>query len=296
MYNSYHTNFILSPILNILRETVTACTGVGEGIETQSLCEYVLQTTFLKMTGASEQKLKCICWEIATYDYEYRHKYLRKNYGECSRYADKNSIYVDLKTEITKIDETFSISSIFEDIDISQKISGYIVKKAIKNQQKKGKTFTNENLQKAIAGMQNYHSKHGLCEEETIRLKKTELLLMKYEEIVSILDNSLLSVWKQHEYNFFKTKWEDFISINFATTELFDSNLQTIYETIVYNHRNRCAHNLTSYQHNLPTLQSLLNPNFDYENYFFRFIILILIDEIFMRLYRTFMAAIDGIV
>lgn len=296
MYNSYHTNFILSPILNILRETVTACTGVGEGIETQSLCEYVLQTTFLKMTGASEQKLKCICWEIATYDYEYRHKYLRKNYGECSRYADKNSIYVDLKTEITKIDETFSISSIFEDIDISQKISGYIVKKAIKNQQKKGKTFTNENLQKAIAGMQNYYSKHGLCEEETIRLKKTELLLIKYEEIVSILDNSLLSVWKQHEYNFFKTKWEDFISINFATTELFDSNLQTIYETIVYNHRNRCAHNLTSYQHNLPTLQSLLNPNFDYENYFFRFIILILIDEIFMRLYRTFMAAIDGIV
>mgnify|MGYP003449923063 CR=1 FL=1 len=296
MYNSYHTNFILSPILNILRETVTACTGVGEGIETQSLCEYVLQTTFLKMTGASEQKLKCICWEIATYDYEYRHKYLRKNYGECSRYADKNSIYVDLKTEITKIDETFSISSIFEDIDISQKISGYIVKKAIKNQQKKGKTFTNENLQKAIAGMQNYYSKHGLCEKETIRFKKTELLLMKYEEIVSILDNSLLSVWKQHEYNFFKTKWEDFISINFATTELFDSNLQTIYETIVYNHRNRCAHNLTSYQHNLPTLQSLLNPNFDYENYFFRFIILILIDEIFMRLYRTFMAAIDGIV
>ena len=279
-----------------MRETVTACTGVGEGIETQSLCEYVLQTTFLKMTGASEQKLKCICWEIATYDYEYRHKYLRKNYGECSRYADKNSIYVDLKTEITKIDETFSISSIFEDIDISQKISGYIVKKAIKNQQKKGKTFTNENLQKAIAGMQNYYSKHGLCEKETIRFKKTELLLMKYEEIVSILDNSLLSVWKQHEYNFFKTKWEDFISINFATTELFDSNLQTIYETIVYNHRNRCAHNLTSYQHNLPTLQSLLNPNFDYENYFFRFIILILIDEIFMRLYRTFMAAIDGIV
>ena len=59
-----------------MRETVTACTGIGDGVETQSLCEYVLQTTFLKMTGASEQKLKCICWEIATYDYEYRHRYL----------------------------------------------------------------------------------------------------------------------------------------------------------------------------------------------------------------------------
>lgn len=301
MYNNYHTKFILSPICNILRETVTACTGIGDGVETQSLCEYVLQTTFLKMTGASEQKLKCICWEIATYDYEYRHRYLRKNYGECSRYADKNSIYIDLKTEITKIDETFSMSSIFDDIDISTKVSIYIydkiIKKAIKNQQKKvGKKLTHESIQKMIDGMQNYYSKHGLCEEETIRLKKTELLMMKYKELVSILDTSLLSIWKQHEYNFFKTTWNDFLSINFATNELFDSDLQTIYETIVYNHRNRCAHNLTSYQNNLPTLKSLLNPNFDYENYFFRFLILILIDDIFIRLYRKFLSLADSIV
>ncbi len=283
-----------------MREAITACTGIGDGIETQSLGEYVLQTTFLKMTGASEQKLKCICWEIATYDYEYRYKYLRKNYGECSRYADKNSIYIDLKTEITRIDETFSISSIFEDIDISAKVSSYIdnniIKKAIKNQEKKeGKKLPNESLQKMVTGMQNHYSKHGLGEEETIRLKKTELLMMKYKELVSLLDTSLLSVWKQHEYNFFKTKWEDFLPINFATNELFDSDLQTIYETIVYNHRNRCAHNLTSYQNNLPTLKSLLNPNFDYENYFFRFLILILIDDIFIRLYRKFLSLADGI-
>ena len=56
MQNSSQRKFILTPIASILRDTVTACNGVGHGIETQSLGEYVLQTTFLKMTGASEQK------------------------------------------------------------------------------------------------------------------------------------------------------------------------------------------------------------------------------------------------
>lgn len=57
MFNNKQDKFILTPVLNILEETRTACCGIGNGIETQSLCEYVMQTTFLKMTGASEQNL-----------------------------------------------------------------------------------------------------------------------------------------------------------------------------------------------------------------------------------------------
>ena len=88
MRNNTHTKFILTPILSILKESIIACRGIGIGIETQALSEYVLQTTFLKMTGALEQKMKCICWEIASNDYEYRYQYLKKNYGECSSYKD----------------------------------------------------------------------------------------------------------------------------------------------------------------------------------------------------------------
>ncbi len=117
MQGNNHTKFILTPILNILKETVIACRGIGYGIETQSICEYVMQTTFLKMTGALEQKMKCICWEIASNDYEYRYQYLKKKYGECSNFKDKNSVYKDLIKAIVKLNKAFDYNSIFSDIE-----------------------------------------------------------------------------------------------------------------------------------------------------------------------------------
>lgn len=110
MQSSIHSKFILTPIIDILQDAVNACAGIGNGVETQPLGEYVLQTTFLKMTGASEQKLKCICWEMATNDYDYRYRYLKKNYGECSSYGDKSSIYKDIIERIGKIDSSFRVT------------------------------------------------------------------------------------------------------------------------------------------------------------------------------------------
>ena len=72
-----HTKFILTPVFEILKDCVNATKGIGTGIETYPLCDYIMQTTFLKMTGASEQKLKCILWEIATNDYTFRYEFLR---------------------------------------------------------------------------------------------------------------------------------------------------------------------------------------------------------------------------
>ncbi len=299
MQNNQHTKFILSPILNTLEETVIACIGIGEGIETQSLSEYVLQTTFLKMTGALEQKLKCICWEMATNDYEYRYRYLKKNYGECSRYEDKNSIFTDLVTAITKSDDSFTIPMIFSDINIAEKKQEYIdkiIKKAIKNQEKKRKKkLLDTDKTKMIKGMREYYNRKGLCVEEMVLLKKEELLQMVNGWIITIIDNTILSIWQQHEYQFYKNNWVKYFSPNFATHELFDMNLQSCYKTIVYNHRNKCAHNLSSYQSNLPTLKTLVRNEFDTENYFFRFSLLVLMDEIFIRLYKMYIESLHNI-
>lgn len=49
-----------------------------DNMESYPLCEYVMQSLFLKLTGAQEQKLKCICWDIATHNYEYRYDFLNK--------------------------------------------------------------------------------------------------------------------------------------------------------------------------------------------------------------------------
>ncbi len=70
-------------------------------------------------------------------------------------------------------------------------------------------------------------------------------------------------------------------------------SLKKIYENNLYKHRNRVAHNTQSYQRNLPTLKTLANENYQYDNYFVWFAILVLIDEIFIILYEKYLKTIE---
>lgn len=63
----------------------------------------------------------------------------------------------------------------------------------------------------------------------------------------------------------------------------------------LYLHRNRCAHNLTSYQQNRPSLEILSSIESVYENYYIRFALLIIIDKIMISLYSTFHNEVDGL-
>ena len=295
MQNNNHTKFILTPLTMIVDEAVNACKGLGYGIETYSLSEYVFQTTFLKMTGASEQKLKCICWDCATYDYDYRYRFLKKNYGECSRYEDINIVYSDLKKVVMKVNPSFTISYLLEDINITKYLQECLnnrITKAI-DKEKKKKCLSDEDEAKMIVGVQKFYRNKELSVKEKQFLKKRGLLDLINKRIISILDHSVLSIWRQYDYELYKKTWNDILLADFATETIFDDKLRKNYITIVYNHRNRCAHNLTSYQENLPTLKTLIDKSHCYNNYFFRFAILILIDEIFMRLYRHFLLSIN---
>ena len=103
-----HKDFISSPITDILYDAVAASAGIGSGIETYPLCDYIMQSIFLKMTGSQEQKMKCICWEMATNDYEYRYLFTQTPLGECSSYKEKYKIYSDLIKQIVKYGTPFS--------------------------------------------------------------------------------------------------------------------------------------------------------------------------------------------
>lgn len=253
---SVHKEFILKPISTILREGVSACRGISGGIENIAICDYVMQTLFLRMTGFQEQKLKCICWELATNDYEYRYeRFSRKTLGECSCYDEKNTVMNDLIDFISKIDSTFD----------------------------------------AV----HYIDKHLLINEV-------------HDEIDSIFQQSVLRTWAEHQY----LDYEKIISHvqpycyltkgakNYAlfakcdncthfnkTTKTCNSgcvkNFAYAFD-MLYKHRNRCAHNTLSYQQNLPTLSALSAPELIYENYFFRFFLLMLIDNIFVKLYQSY--------
>ena len=133
-----HNNFILSPVSEILKDMVSASSGIGNGIESFPLFEYIMQSTFLKITGAQEQKMKCIVWELATHDYEYRYMRFTKNQlGECSNYSEKQKIYKDIIEQIKKHGR--------KDIDINSIGKNKILKQ---NTQFVEQTFVNTNIEK----------------------------------------------------------------------------------------------------------------------------------------------------
>ena len=108
----HHRTFIISPINRILEDVTLASTAIGNGIETFPLCDYIMQSVFLKMTGFQEQKMKCITWALATNDYEYRYELTKKPLGECSHYEDKQALYKNIIKSIKKITPNFNVRSI----------------------------------------------------------------------------------------------------------------------------------------------------------------------------------------
>ena len=242
MYHNIHTDFILEPILDVLSEGVNACKGVGDGIETQPLSEYVLSSLFLKATGAQEQKLKCISWEIATHDYDFRYELLKNPLGECSDYKAKNSLY---KKIIDKIEE--------------------------------------------ITGS-NYEFKNNSDEE---------LIKEAVSGVAKLFDDTNISAWSERNYSVFKAefartlKGQILISSTNSGKKIFESTVQKIYDRIVHKHRNRLAHNITSYQRHLPSFEALAMEEYNRQNYFYRYTLLVLIDSIFIHLYKEYRKSLE---
>ncbi len=236
---SKHRDFILMPIDKILKEAVSATNAVGFTIKAYPLYNYIMQSIFIKMTGFQEQKLKCIVWELATDDYDYRYRKLSDKLGECSNYKDKNEIYKDMIKLIEEHKSKFKIECIFPN---------------------------KRNFMNSIGG-----------------------------DIFTIFNDSHLANFKLKSFKQFLDIWNNLFSENsLLTNNLFHSEqghvrLINIYQDHLYKARNRIAHNTLSYQQNLPTLKVLKDENYKYENYFLWFAILVLIDEVFLKLYKKYL-------
>ena len=111
---SVRTDFIETSVYEILQQGVAAaeCLHYG-GIESYPILDYLLQSVFLRMTGFEEQKLRNICWEVATVDLEYRYKTLQGHisYGEFSTLDDKKGVYTLLKEETKKFGGFFAVDT-----------------------------------------------------------------------------------------------------------------------------------------------------------------------------------------
>lgn len=238
-----HSDFINRPIISVLSEAVNASNGIGKGIETYPLSDYILQSTFLKMTGFQEQKFKCIAWDLATHDFEFRRSLLsgQMRLGEYSSFSAKNTIFLNLCNGLHKLDVDFEISH-----------------------------------------------KEELV-EESIKLVK------------SVIEDSNFVPFIQRQLNYFKSQYsidENDLLIykngddgpNFLKFEMFKkkSSLELSYSKDLYMNRNRIAHNVLSYQQNLPTLDALVDKTDESSNYLIWFTLLVLIDKIIIELFSRF--------
>lgn len=185
MKTNIHQKFIETPISNILKEAVTACKTIGDGIETHTLAEYIFQTTFLQMTGASEQKLKCICWEMATYDYEFRRDFLKELQSELSHYDDKAKVFKHIQKVIKRLTPNWKITEITKQrTELLRNCKKYI-KSILKTSQ-----------------LIKWHPNHYYKFLQKIKTYKPTLFANKEQdkEILTFLENSLKELYDTHTY------------------------------------------------------------------------------------------------
>ena len=121
--------------------------------------------------------------------------------------------------------------------------------------------------------------------------KKTQFIKDIVTELIDMLKGSPLTTWNYREFLFFKEHWMDVLNsrqLNLTSNEFLGARLQGYYQQLVFEHRNKTAHNTVSYMKDIPSLDTLADKGYVYKNYFFRFAILILIDEIIMRMFRKY--------
>ena len=288
MKHNNHNSFILTSITKILEEAISATIGIGDGIETYALYDYVMQSVFLKMTGAQEQKMKCICWELATNDYVYRYDRYKKNpIAGCSQYKEKEQIYKDIINQIPNfeledfdnyIDDSKKIEILFS---VYNQVKQLFKESSLKKWNEKEYIFFESNFDKI------FKTKNGKARilEKKENAERKENMKKQSSLFYKIFPQKNNSMWKNKKGGVIKKG-------KIQSINLFDNELILRYEQL-YHHRNRCAHNTLSYQRNLPTLDTLRGEEYVYENYFIYFSILILIDEIMMKLYQKYLEVIE---
>lgn len=249
--------FIMSPMSEMLQRASAAIACMKSGVEAYPVSEYILQSVFLKMTGSQEQKLKCICWELATEDYEYRYKrVLSGEVGECSNYGDKCKVYHDLAGAIKSLDDDFSLKDFRLGLSLGDSMS--VIYDFYENTRHVGWL---ERAYRQFEGF-GWSCMEGPC-------------------LCSISKNGIFG-------DCYGCK--NYSACSMQSTGRTIQNLASVFNDAVYKHRNRCAHNILSQQRNKPPLLDLSERQDIDENYFVRFTLLLMIDEIIVRLYEKWRA------
>lgn len=254
---SKHSEFILTPITVLLEEFILIASAIDWNMKSFSITEYMLHSLFLKMTGAQEQKFKCLVWEIGTEDLKYRREniYEKWEYGECSTLEAKNKIFKKLYENIKKNQWNREHKLIKDD-----------VRSNIYNHAKQSIIDLYEKTIKYSAYPREYNDFIDVWGK-----------LLSNDTFLIEENNDLVPVKKRE--NISKTKG-DLILFKDAYENLYDN-------------RNLCAHNFKVSQTNCYDLSKMRKNENITNNYFFFFALLIVIDSFVILLYKYFINEIN---
>lgn len=111
-----------------------------------------------------------------------------------------------------------------------------------------------------------------------------------FYRIIKIFENTKIKDYAGQDFIAFlslKKESEDFKKSVIDSNEKSELILKKLYEdTIAY--RNRIAHNISSIQPEMPSINCLKNRNIIYDNYFTRYMILTYFDLVFTNLYKQY--------
>lgn len=244
--------FILSPMTDLVHQASGSIACLKGGIEAYPISEYVLQSLFLKLTGFQEQKMKCVCWELATLDYDYRyHRILKGSIGECSNCGDKANVVADLNNAISKLNRDFRIDEFTQDLN-----PGDLATELYSFYEQTGHMGWMDRAYRQFEPFA-WSSMGGDC----MKIKAKDHLFGSCEACKNKDACPVYRVGRKKDA------------------------LLSLFNTAVYSHRNRCAHNLLSQQRNRPSFERLIAQEDLEENYFVRFFLLLMIDDVIVRMF-----------
>lgn len=244
---------------------------------------------------------------MATNDYRYRYDLLNvKQYGECSEYKHKKGIYMDMVALIQGLDSKFNPVDILRDVVIADERMEEIknawkrkvdnsrrkqVEHIIAVQTAKGAVLDDATKDKIKSNIMGKPYPEHDWSGHLFKEKKAQFIKDIVTELMAVIENSPMTTWNHREYLFFKEHWQDVVNgkqLNLTDNEFLEARLQRFYQQLVFVHRNQTAHNTASYLKDVPTLDTLADIGYVYKNYFFRFAILLLIDEVFVRMFKRY--------
>lgn len=249
-----HSEFILKPLSKILFEFADIANPLNFGIEEHPLWDYLFMSLFLRLTGAQEQKCKCIAWELATINYEIRRKLFSSgNDLNCSTLKEKNTVFkyqvIGLQDFGVNVDAAF-----LDDVRLESYDTAFA----------KVNIFFEHVESSGLHPRECEFSKDLFCKWNACKGAGVDKIFGKCDSCKEKRNCDARSLKAEKE-----------------------SGLEAIYSRL-YLHRNRCAHNVSSYQPNLPDLNKLVSPIYIYENYYTWFMVIMFIDELFINLYKEF--------